>query len=162
MLTLIAYLKYIFHVPVFPLNDNNERKLLLTKRVEKIFNNKIKNKNITFLGVTFKPNTDDMREASSLFMIPRLHRKGAKIKYFDPSGIKNNFDKLKNVKFCNSISSACLKSDLIIIHTEWNEFKLINFKKFVKKNNFIVYDMRNIYSQEKMNKDKIRYFSIGR
>ena len=144
------------------IKSNNERKLLLTKRVEKILNNKIKNKNITFLGVTFKPNTDDMREASSLFMIPRLHRKGANIKYFDPSGKKIDFDKLKNVKFCSSISSACLKSDLIIIHTEWNEFKLINFKKIVKKNKFFVYDMRNIYSVHKMKKDKIRYFSIGR
>ena len=144
------------------IKSNNERKLLLTKRVEKIFNNKIKNKNITFLGVTFKPNTDDMREASSLFMIPRLHRKGANIKYFDPSGKKIDFDKLKNVKFCSSISSACLKSDLIIIHTEWNEFKLINFKRIVKKNKFIVYDMRNIYSVQKMKKDKISYFSIGR
>ncbi len=144
------------------IKSNNERKLLLTKRVEKILNNKIKNKNITFLGVTFKPNTDDMREASSLFMIPRLHRKGAYIKYFDPSGKKIDFDKLKNVKFCSSISSACLKSDLIIIHTEWNEFKLLNFKKIVKKNKFFVYDMRNIYSVHKMKKDKIRYFSIGR
>ena len=144
------------------IKSNNERKFLLTKRVEKILNNKIKNKNITFLGVTFKPNTDDMREASSLFMIPRLHRKGANIKYFDPSGKKIDFDKLKNVKFCSSISSACLKSDLIIIHTEWNEFKLINFKRIVKKNKFIVYDMRNIYSVQKMKKDKIRYFSIGR
>ena len=144
------------------IKSNNERKLLLTKRVEKILNNKIKNKNITFLGVTFKPNTDDMREASSLFMIPRLHRKGAYIKYFDPSGKKIDFDKLKNVKFCRSISSACLKSDLIIIHTEWNEFKLLNFKKIVKKNKFIVFDMRNIYSVHKMKKDKIRYFSIGR
>jgi len=144
------------------IKSNNERKLLLTKRVEKIFNNKIKNKNITFLGVTFKPNTDDMREASSLFMIPRLHRKGANIKYFDPSGKKIDFDKLKNVKFCSSISSACLKSDLIIIHTEWNEFKLINFRRIVKKNKFIVYDMRNIYSVQKMKQDKINYFSIGR
>ncbi len=144
------------------IKSNNERKLLLTKRVEKILNNKIKNKNITFLGVTFKPNTDDMREASSLFMIPRLHRKGANIKYFDPSGKKINFDNLKNVNFCNNISLACLKSDLIIIHTEWNEFKLLNFKKIVKKNKFVVYDMRNIYSVHKMKKDKIRYFSIGR
>ncbi len=144
------------------IKSNNERKLLLTKRIEKIFNNKIKNINITFLGVTFKPNTDDMREASSLFMIPRLHRKGANIKYFDPSGKKIDFDKLKNVKFCSSISSACLKSDLIIIHTEWNEFKLINFRRIVKKNKFIVYDMRNIYSVQKMKKDKINYFSIGR
>tara|TARA_B100001540_G_scaffold140166_1_gene124616 strand:- start:710 stop:2008 length:1299 start_codon:yes stop_codon:yes gene_type:complete len=144
------------------IKSNNERKLLLTKKIEKLLNNKIKNKNITFLGVTFKPNTDDMREASSLFMIPRLHRKGANIKYFDPSGKKINFNKLKNVKFCNNISSACLKSDLIIIHTEWNEFKLLNFKKIVKKNKFVIYDMRNIYSVQKMKKDKIDYFSIGR
>ncbi len=144
------------------IESNNERKLLLTKRVEKILNNKIKNKNITFLGVTFKPNTDDMREASSLFMIPNFHKKGAKIKYFDPSGKKKEFDKLKNVKFCNSISSACLKSDLVIIHTEWNEFKLLNFKKIIKKNKFIIYDMRNIYSPQKMKKDKITYLSIGR
>ena len=144
------------------IKSNKERKLLLTKGVEKILKNKIKNKNITFLGVTFKPNTDDMREASSLRMIPHLHKKGAKIRYFDPSGFKNDFNKLKNVKFCNDISSACLKSDLIIIHTEWNEFKLLNFKKIVKKNKFIIYDMRNIYSFDKMKKDKINYFSIGR
>ena len=144
------------------IKSNDERKLLLTKRVEKILRGKIKNKNITFLGVTFKPNTDDMRESSSLFMIPYLHKKGAKIKYFDPSGIKNEFNNLKNVNSCKNINTACFKSDLIIIHTEWNEFKLINFKKIVKKNNFIVYDMRNIYIPSKMKKNRIKYFGIGR
>ena len=144
------------------IKSNENRRLLLTKRVEKILNKKIKNKNITFLGVTFKPNTDDMREASSLHMIPYLHRKGAKIKYYDPSGYKKEFSKFKNVKFCKDISSACIKSDLIIIHTEWNEFKLLNFKKIVKKNNFIIYDMRNIYNPSKMKKNGIKYLGIGR
>jgi len=144
------------------IKSNDQRKLLLTKRVEKLLKGKIKNKNITFLGVTFKPNTDDMREASSLFMIPQLHKKGAKIKYFDPSGFKKDFSNLKNVKFCKDISSACLKSDLVIIHTEWNEFKLINFKKIVKKNKFIIYDMRNIYTPSKMINNGLRYFGIGR
>ncbi len=144
------------------IQSNDERKSLLTKRVEKILKSKIKNKNITFLGVTFKPNTDDMREASSLFMIPILNKKGAKIRYFDPSGFKKEFGNYKNVKFCKDVSSACFKSDLIIIHTEWNEFKLLNFKKLVKKNNFIIFDLRNIYSTVKMQKDRIKYFSIGR
>jgi len=144
------------------IKSNDERKLLLTKRVEKILRGKIKNKNITFLGVTFKPNTDDMRESSSLFMIPYLHKKGAKIKYFDPSGMKKEFNNLKNVNSCKNINTACFKSDLIIIHTEWNEFKLINFKKIVKKNKFIVYDMRNIYTPSKMRKNGIKYFGIGR
>ena len=144
------------------IKSNDERKLIITKRVEKILKGKIKNKNITFLGVTFKPNTDDMREASSLFMIPVLHKKGAKIKYFDPSGFKKEFKNLKNVQFCKNISSACYKSDLIIIHTEWNEFKLLNFKKIVKKNKFIIYDLRNIYTPAKMSKIGIKYFAIGR
>ena len=144
------------------IKSNNDRKLLLTNRVKRILKNKIKNKIITFLGVTFKPNTDDMRESSSLLMIPHLHKMGSKIRYFDPSGEKKNFKNLKNVKFFKDISSACLKSDLIIIHTEWNEFKLLNFKKLVKKNNFIIYDMRNVYSPIKMAKEKIKYIGIGR
>ncbi len=144
------------------IKSNDYRKLLLTHKVNKILKNKIKNKTITFLGVTFKPNTDDMREASSLFMIPKLNKNGAKIRYFDPSGKKNDFENLKNVNFCKDISSACYKSDLIIIHTEWNEFKLLNFKKLTKKRNCIIFDMRNIYSPIKMRREKIKYFGIGR
>ena len=143
-------------------NSNEKRKKILTHRVEKILNNKLKNKIITFLGVTFKPNTDDMREASSIPMIKFLSKKNCKIRYFDPSGEKEEINKIKNVKFYKNISSACLKSDLIIIHTEWNVFKLLNFKNLVKKKNFSIYDMRNIYSPSKMKQMKIRYFGVGR
>ena len=143
-------------------NSNDKRKLYLTKKIDLILENKYKNKIITFLGVTFKPNTDDMREASSISMINYLNKKGCKIRYYDPSGEKKEFQNLKNVKFYKKISSSCLKSDLIILHTEWNEFKLLNFKKLVKKNNFIIYDLRNIYSPDKMKKNKIKYFGIGR
>ena len=142
--------------------SNEKRKILLTKRIEKILKNKLKNKVVTFLGVTFKPNTDDMREASSIPMIKYLNKKNAKIRYYDPSGEKNEFKKLKNVKYCKDISSACLKSDLIVLHTEWNDFKFLDFKKIVKLDNFKIFDMRNIYSPIKMKNQKIDYFSIGR
>tara|TARA_B100001121_G_scaffold280366_1_gene272237 strand:- start:217 stop:1515 length:1299 start_codon:yes stop_codon:yes gene_type:complete len=144
------------------INSNEKRSELLLKRINYILKNKIKNKKITFLGVTFKANTDDMRESPCLKMIPYLSKKGARIKYYDPTGRKNEFEKLKNVKFKHTIKDACEMSDLIIIHTEWNEFKLIDLKKVVKKKNFIVYDMRNIYSPEKINKQNIKYFGIGR
>ena len=144
------------------IKSNENRKLLLISRVHDIIGKKIKNKKITFLGVTFKPNTDDMRGASSLVMIPYLSKKGAIIEYFDPTGIKNNFSNLKNVIFNKDIASACYKSDLIIIHTEWNEFKQLDFKKLVKKKNFKIYDLRNLYSPIKMKKNKINYFGIGR
>ena len=120
------------------------------------------NKIITFLGVTFKPNTDDMRETSSIPMMKFLSKKNCEIRYFDPSGEKKELKKIKNVKFCKNISLACLKSDLIIIHTEWNVFKLLNFKNLVKKRKFTIYDMRNIYSPSKMKQMKIRYIGVGR
>ena len=142
--------------------SNEKRKVLLTKKLEKILKNKLKNKVVTFLGVTFKPNTDDMREASSIPMIKYLNKKNAKIRYYDPSGEKNEFKKLKNVRYCKDISSACLKSDLIVLHTEWNDFKFLDFKKIVKLDNFKIFDMRNIYSPAKMKNQKINYFSIGR
>ena len=143
-------------------NSNNKRKILLTKKIEKILNKRLKNKIITFLGVTFKPNTDDMREASSIPMINYLNKKGCKIRYYDPSGEKKEFKNLKNVNFCRNVSSSCFKSDLIILHTEWNEFKLLNFKKLVKKRNFSIYDLRNLYSPSKMRKNKLNYFGVGR
>ena len=142
--------------------SNEKRKLLLTNKVVKILNKNLKNKIITFLGVTFKPNTDDMREASSIPMMNFLSKKNCKIRYFDPSGKKKELSKIKNVQFYKNISSACFKSDLIIIHTEWNVFKLLNFKNLVKKKNFSIYDMRNIYSPAKMKKMKIKYFGVGR
>ena len=144
------------------IKSNENRKKLLTKKIDKILQGKIKNKVITFLGVTFKPNTDDMREASSIPMIKYLNKKKCAINYYDPTGEKNEFKRLKNVKYYSTINEACSNSDLIIIHTEWNDFKLINFKKIVKKNSFIIYDMRNIYSPAKMKKLNIKYFGIGR
>ena len=144
------------------IKSNENRSNILLKRVYEIFNNKLKNKKITFLGVTFKAITDDMRDSSSLTMIPALSRKGAIIKYFDPTGFKKEFKKIKNVYFENSIKKSLESSDLIIIHTEWNDFKSINFKSLVKGKKPIIYDMRNIYSQTKINAQGFKYFSVGR
>ena len=143
------------------IKSNESRNKILCSRIDKIMSNKIKNKKITFLGVTFKAGTDDMRESPALNIIPSLTRKGAMINYYDPSGAKNNF-KSKKVKYCKNIKDACNNTDLLIIHTEWNEFKQLNFKKLFKGKNTKVFDMRNLYSLEKMKKSKINYFGIGR
>jgi len=144
------------------IKSNENRSKLLINRIFKILNNNLKNKKICFLGVTFKANTDDMRESSSVKIIPKLSKKGAFINYYDPTGEKKEFKKIKNVQFKTSIKSACENSDLVIVHTEWNDFKSINFKKIIKNNKFKLFDMRNIYPLDKMKKDKIKYFSIGR
>ena len=144
------------------IKSNDNRYKILTSKITKILNNKLKNKKITFLGVTFKAGTDDMRESPSLKIIPNLIRKGSLIKYYDPTGFKNEFNRLKNTTFCSDIKSACKDADLLIIHTEWNEFKQLNFKKLIKKKSFKIYDLRNLYSPIKMKKNKINYFSVGR
>ena len=143
------------------IKSNENRSSLLLKRILDISKNNVANKRICFLGVTFKANTDDMRDSPSLSMIPYLIKKGAKINYFDPTGEKSDFKKFKNVIFSNNIKEAIKNSDLIIIHTEWNDFKTINFKKDVKNKKFSIFDMRNIYSVNKMKDQKIKYFSIG-
>ena len=103
-----------------------------------------------------------MRDSMSLKMIPYLCKKGATVSYYDPSGEKKEFQKLANCKFKKNIKENCFKADLIILLTEWDEFKSIDFKKTVKKKNFKIYDLRNIYTGHEMKKNKIKYYSIGR
>ncbi len=143
------------------IKSNDNRYKLLLNKICRILSYKVKNKKICFLGVTFKAGTDDMRDSPSLKIIPSLIKKGANINYYDPSGPKSDF-KNKKINFYPKLKDACFKSDLLVIHTEWNEFKQLNFKKLVKKQNFKIFDMRNLYDQSKMKKNKLNYFSIGR
>ncbi len=162
IVTLAKNFKIDLSIVKSVIKSNEQRYNLLYNRIISILRNKIKGKIITFLGVTFKANTDDMRESMSLNLIPKLLNKGANIRYYEPTGKKNELDEYKRVIFFNSINLACEKADLIILHTEWNEFKQLNFKRLVKKNDFTVYDLRNLYSPLKMKKNKINYFGIGR
>ena len=144
------------------IKSNDSRHKIIISKIRYIMNKNLKNKRITFLGVTFKAGTDDMRESPSLKIIPALIRKGSIIQYYDPSGSKKELNKFKNVKYCSNIKEACKNTDLIIIHTEWNEFKQLNLNNIAKKKKFKIYDMRNLYSPNNMKKNKIDYFCIGR
>ena len=144
------------------IKSNHNRTLLHSKRIIKIIGSNIKGKKISFLGVTFKPNTDDMRDSTSLKMIPFLCKKGALVSYYDPTGKKKEFSKIKNCKFEDNIKDNCKNSDLIILHTEWDEFKIIDFKKINKKNSFKIFDLRNLYNNDEMKIKKLKYYSIGR
>ena len=142
--------------------SNNNRISLHIKRIDQIVGNNFKNKKIAFLGVTFKPNTDDMRDSTSLHMIPYVSKKGAMVTYYDPTGVKKELMKIKNCFYKKNIQETCKNVDLIILHTEWDEFKSLNFKKLSKNKNLKVYDLRNLYSLNDMLKKRIKYYSIGR
>ena len=144
------------------IKSNEGRKALHIKRIDKIMGTSIKKKIVAFLGVTFKPNTDDMRDSTSLNMIPYLCKKGAEVFYYDPTGEKKEFKNLKNCIFVNNIRKVCKNADLIILHTDWDEFKILDFKKMVKNKKFKLYDLRNLYNFKEMLNKKIKYYSIGR
>ena len=146
------------------INFNEKRKKDIENNIYKILHNKIKNKIICFLGVTFKANTDDLRDSSAINLISKFIKKGAKINYYEPTGSKEILDKYKNVKYFDDLYLSVKKVDLIIIHTEWDEFKTLNFSK-IKSNNkkVIIYDLRNLYDNKSfINKNNIIYYSIGR
>ena len=145
------------------INFNENRKQDIENNIYKILHNKIKNKLVCFLGVTFKANTDDLRDSSAVNLISKFSKKGAKINYYEPSGSKEILDKQKNVNYFDDLYTATKNVDLIIIHTEWDEFKNLNFSK-IKNNNkkIIIYDLRNLYDSKSFNKKNITYYSIGR
>jgi UDPglucose 6-dehydrogenase len=123
----------------------------------------IKDKTIGMLGLSFKPDTDDIRNAPSLDIIKALQQEGAKIRVYDPQAMKKTQKVLENVVFCKDPYEVCKGSDCLLIVTEWNEFKELDFLK-VKKllRRPIIFDGRNIYEPEGLTKLGFTYVSVGR
>lgn len=144
------------------IKSNDKRSSLILSKILKILKNK-KNQKIGFLGVTFKANTDDMRDSSSLKIIPGLIKNGYNVSYYDPTGKKDIFNQYNSsLEYIDNLSDLVTKSDLVVIHTEWDEFKSINFIELKKNKKLIIFDLRNLYDPKSFLNKKIKYFSIGR
>lgn len=123
----------------------------------------IKDKRIAVLGLSFKPNTDDLRSAPAIDIITQLQNEGAKIKAFDPQSMEKAKKILTGVKFCKDAYLAAKDCDCLMIATEWNEFKKLNFARLKKiMHQPIIVDGRNIYKPQDMEKLGFRYIAIGR
>tara|TARA_B100000927_G_scaffold24460_1_gene18401 strand:+ start:226 stop:1548 length:1323 start_codon:yes stop_codon:yes gene_type:complete len=142
------------------IDGNEKRKENLSKKIITIAKNR---KNIGILGVTYKANTDDMREAPSLSIIPDLINKGFNISIFDPQANKNSIKEFKNANWENDIYSVANNSDCLVILTEWSDFKDMDLKKISDiMDKPIIIDFRNLFSLDEMKKMNIEYHSIGR
>ena len=143
---------------------NEERKLNMVKKVKKLLKIPYKGKKVAFLGVTFKPNTDDLRESPSLVIIPELNKIGIEVYGHDPAYNKS-FEKIKEfkkVKWKKNIFDVVKGVDIILIHTEWNEYRGIDFKKI--KNlvkNKVILDLRNIFNKKDLINMGFTYSNIG-
>ena len=143
---------------------NEDRKISIVNKIKYLLKPNIKNKVIAFLGVTFKPNTDDLRESPSLEIIPRLRKLGVKINAHDPA-FNKEFIEVKafnKVKWYSNVLEAIKNADLLVIHTEWNEYRGLDLLKVKKElKNPIILDLRNIFNLNDMKKFNIKYYGIG-
>ena len=141
---------------------NEEQRALFVKKIEESLWI-VKGKTIGILGLSFKPETDDMRQAPSIDIINSLMNAGAKIKAYDPKAMPKARPILKGVKLCKDVYEAARQSDCLAIVTEWHEFKVMDLKRVKKlmKNPLIV-DGRNVFEPKEMKKLGFRYISMGR
>ncbi len=144
-------------------NVNEEQKKYIIFKIKKAFKNKLKGKKIAVWGLSFKPKTDDMREAPSITIINELQKAGAKIIAFDPEAEHNAKKILKNVTYATTPLSTLKGCNALVIVTEWDEFRNLDKAKIKKllKQPFI-FDGRNIYDKSEMEELGFNYFGIGR
>jgi UDPglucose 6-dehydrogenase len=141
---------------------NEEQRIFILKKIKDALWI-IKDKTIGILGVSFKPNTDDIRNAPSLELIKVLEREGAKIRAYDPQAMKKAKDVLEGVKFCKDSYDVCKGADCLLIITEWDEFKELDFakvKKLLKRP--LIIDGRNIYEPSNLERLGFSYIGVGR
>lgn len=143
--------------------SNEDRKLKMVQKIINFLDGDLKNKTLAFLGLSFKPNTDDMRSSASVAIIPELQAKGATIKAYDPAAMKEAKGILRNISFAENPYDCIEGADALVILTEWDEFRALDMqriKKLLKKPNVI--DLRNIYKSKNMKNLGFNYVSVGR
>jgi UDPglucose 6-dehydrogenase len=142
---------------------NNERKIAMAARVERAAGGSIAGKSIAVLGVSFKPDTDDIRDAPSLILIPMLLERGASVRAYDPHARENAEPLLPGVEWCASALDAAEQADITVVLTEWNEFRALDLQALrARMRGDVLLDLRNVYSPAQAQAAGFSYASIGR
>jgi UDPglucose 6-dehydrogenase len=145
------------------INVNNDRKARMAEKIIKGMGGSVDGKLIAVLGLTFKPNTDDMREAPSLDIVPALQKAGAKVRAYDPAGVQEAEQLLNDVEFVAGPYQCAEGADALVIITEWNEFRALDLARVREKlKQPIIVDLRNIYDPADMEGHGFTYLSVGR
>ncbi|MBT5647531.1 MAG: UDP-glucose/GDP-mannose dehydrogenase family protein [Rhodospirillaceae bacterium] len=142
---------------------NEDRKGQMADKIIASCGGSVDGKTIAVLGLTFKPNTDDMRDSPSLAIVPALQKAGATVRAFDPQGMKEAEEMLPNVVFCGDAYETMEGADALAIVTEWNEFRLLDLERVKGLLSApLMIDLRNIYKPDEIIKAGFDYYSVGR
>ncbi len=142
---------------------NHERKIAMTGRIEAACGGSVRGKTVAMLGVTFKPNTDDMRDAPSLVIVPMLQERGGSVRAYDPQGRKHGEALLPGITWCANALEAAQGADVVVVVTEWNEFRALDLAaiKGAMRGNALV-DLRNVFPAQTAEDAGLTYKGIGR
>ena len=142
---------------------NDARKRAMARKVSAALGGELRGKTVAVLGLTFKPNTDDMREAPSIPLITALQDMGAKVRAYDPTGMEQAKSVLANVTFCNDAYACAEGASALVIVTEWEQFRALDFARLrTVMERPVLVDLRNIYSPEEVARHGFVYESVGR
>jgi UDPglucose 6-dehydrogenase len=142
---------------------NDRRKRVMAERIVAACGGSVAGKTVAVLGLTFKPNTDDMRDSPSLDIVPALQQAGASIRAYDPEGMKEAAKLLQGVTFCADAYDAMTGADGVVIITEWNQFRALDLARArTLLKSPVMVDLRNIYRPEELDGTGFAYHSIGR
>jgi UDPglucose 6-dehydrogenase len=142
---------------------NENRKRAMARKVASVFGGTLRGKTLGLLGLTFKPNTDDMRESPSIPLITALQDLGAKIKAYDPKGMEQARSELSDVTYCDGPYSCAEGADALVIVTEWEQFRALDLPRLKREMACpVIVDLRNIYQPQEVSAHGFRYESVGR
>jgi UDPglucose 6-dehydrogenase len=142
---------------------NDARKRAMARKVASALGGAVRGKTVAVLGLTFKPNTDDMREAPSIPLITALNDMGAKVRAYDPAGMEQAKGVLDGVTYCDNAYACAEAADALVLVTEWEEFRALDLDRLKAAMAApVVVDLRNVYRPEQMTKRGFSYVSIGR
>ncbi|HEY8353175.1 MAG TPA: UDP-glucose/GDP-mannose dehydrogenase family protein, partial [Sphingomonadales bacterium] len=142
---------------------NDRRKAQMADKIIAACDGSVEGKRIAVLGLTFKPNTDDMRDSPSLAIIPALQRAGAQIAAFDPVGMEEARKLMPDIDYCEDSYAALEGADALVIITEWNQFRALDLARArsIMRGNVMV-DLRNVYGRADAEKFGFRYVGVGK
>jgi UDPglucose 6-dehydrogenase len=142
---------------------NDQRKRRMAGKVAAALGGELRGRTVAVLGLTFKPNTDDMRDAPSIPLIMALQDMGAKVKAYDPAGMDQARNVLKDVVYCEGAYACASGADVLVIATEWEQFRALDLTRLKQSlAQPVIVDLRNIYRPDEMQKLGFRYSSVGR
>jgi UDPglucose 6-dehydrogenase len=142
---------------------NDERKEAMADRVAKALGGSVEGKRIALLGVAFKPNTDDMRDAPSIPLVNRLLEQGASISAYDPAAIDNARKLLPRAEFAKNAYAAAKDADALVVVTEWDEFRGLDLDRFASTmRGKVIVDLRNVYNRADAEEAGLDYVGLGR